>query len=454
MSSKIALCADIDSLRDPNELGIFGEDILDQTWIIPFADALMARTYLREHQVAETWVVSSDSIDGINLAAALKKDNASNNVKLLISSPSGSEMSRCQSAGIVPICGSGEFAHMYTSRKMDHSQTFTLADALNSETVQVRRIARAPEQPTEPIELEGIEEPFPLAETSTKMTSIAPRNDYAISTTEGAHIVTVLSGSGGTGKSSLTALCSLLAQHKGIRTLVLDADFQFGDLKFLLGYKDGLTVSDILEHPEQIDTLLKADTWPVLLSAPLQLEHSEMMEERIGELLALLKPHFDLIVINTGAFWSELQLQLLETSNEVFFLIDQRPSSVRACNHALDLCARCGIATTSFSYLLNFCSKKSLLSSLDVSCALKGAKVYEIKDGGSEVSELLGAGMAHKLSRLNNAFCSSVEKLLEETVYPRVKPSLAKERTKPETKSANNAKFKFFGRAKRQAACF
>lgn len=460
MSSKIALCADIDSLRDPNELGIIGEDILDQNWIIPFADACMARKYLRDHQVAETWVISSESVDGINLAAALKKDNASNNVKLLVSSPSGSEMSRCQSAGITPICGSHEFAHLYTKKKMDSSQTFGLSGALKDQTVQVRRINREPERAVETIEIDeisdiaNIEEPPPLAATSAENMSIVPQRKSITSSTEGAHIVTVISGSGGTGKSSLTALCSLLAQRKGIRTLVLDADFQFGDLKFLLGYKDGLNVDDILEHPEQIETLLKADTWPVLLSAPPQLEHSEMMEERITELLALLKPHFDLIVINTGAFWSELQLQLLEASNEVFFLIDQRPSSVRACNHALDLCARCGIATTSFSYLLNFCSKKSLLSSLDVSCALKGAQVHEIRDGGGEVGELLGAGMADKLSRLNNPFCSSVEKLLEATIYPRVKPSLAKEPTQPAAKSANNAKLKFFSRAKRRAACF
>lgn len=76
MMSKIALCADSQCLNDPATLGLKGERILDQTWIVPFADALIARKYLREHDVAETWVVSNDTIDGINLAAALKKDNA------------------------------------------------------------------------------------------------------------------------------------------------------------------------------------------------------------------------------------------------------------------------------------------------------------------------------------------------------------------------------------------
>lgn len=48
MMSKIALCADSQCLNDPATLGLKGERILDQTWIVPFADALIARKYLRE----------------------------------------------------------------------------------------------------------------------------------------------------------------------------------------------------------------------------------------------------------------------------------------------------------------------------------------------------------------------------------------------------------------------
>ncbi len=495
MTTKIAVCADSECLEDASALGLKGERMLDQTWIVPFADALIARKYLREHAVAETWVVSSDSIDGINLAAALKKDNQRNDIRLFLSSPSGSKMSRCENAGIIPICGSREFAHLYTDRKLKNTPTrgrrrtntqqrvpsYAKEERTPRDSnVTVTRIERERDEATGPLPRVEIEEP-PFTEASDPAAPVPPRKDFSNETRtpreeratkveretikivkrplpaldEGANIISVVSGSGGTGKSSIAALVALLAQKRGIRTLVLDADFQFGDLKYLLGYKETFDATDILEHPEQIEALLKVDTWPALLAAPARLEYSEVMEERIGELLAYLKPHFDLIVVNTGSFWSELQIQLLEASNNVFFLVDQRPSSVRACNHALDLCARCGMATTSFSYLLNFCSKRSLLSSLDVSCALKGAKVYEIKDGGSEVSELLGAGMAHKLSRLNNSFCSSLEAVLAETVYDRIKPSLATSEEKPLEKIAPaSGRMKHRGRQKKRAACF
>lgn len=530
MSNKVALCADSNCLKNPIDLGLQGERILDQTWILPFADALIARQYLREHPVAETWVVSSDSIDGINLAAALKKDNQDKSVRLFLPSPSGSKMSRCQNAGIIPICGSREFAHLYAAKKFDnvaperiqpthpvsspgsrstppstqpHARTGSakqysshkpdpVPQAISEQAtspdrpdrtseqpvskVTVTRIERNSERPTGPLPTIDIDE-IPMltkVQDAAQAPSTAPVEETPLPTranassraikvlersasvnSEGATIITVVSGSGGTGKSSIAAMSALLAQKRGIRTLLLDADFQFGDLKYLLGYKQALATDDILEHPEQIDSLLKVDTWPALLAAPTHLEHSELMDERIGELLNYLKPHFDLIVANTGSSWSDLQVQLLEASNNVFFLVDQRPSSIRACNHALDLCSRCGIATTSFSYLLNFCSKKSLLSSLDVSCALKGAKVFEIKDGGVEVGELFGAGMAHKLSRINNSFCTSVEQLLIETVYDRVKASLSPSvENALEKHGPAEGKVKLRSRQKRRAACF
>ncbi|MFR8831758.1 MAG: chromosome partitioning protein ParA, partial [Eggerthella lenta] len=115
---------------------------------------------------------------------------------------------------------------------------------------------------------------------------------------------------------------------------------------------------------------------------------------------------------NTGAAWAEQHALLLERSSKALFLIDQRPSSLRACQHALDLCARCGIATGPFLYAVNRCSKNALFTSIDVSCSLRGAHVFELKDGGGEVEELLGAGLPFDLLASRNDLCASLERVL------------------------------------------
>src|SRR5699024_7745882 len=110
-------------------------------------------------------------------------------------------------------------------------------------------------------------------------------------------------------------------------------------------------------------------------------------------------------VANTGASWEEQHALLLERSSKALFLVDQRPSSLRACRHALDLCARCGIATGPFVFAANRCAKGALLTSLDVSCALQGAHAVELRDGGREVEEVVGAGQPLDLVASKNELC-------------------------------------------------
>ena len=96
----------------------------------------------------------------------------------------------------------------------------------------------------------------PASETpsSTVATVAATKKASAkqiVSQVKGAHIISVVSGSGGTGKSAIATMAALLAQKRGIKTLLLDADFQFGDLKYLPGYKETLEVGDILTTPNR-----------------------------------------------------------------------------------------------------------------------------------------------------------------------------------------------------------
>ena len=52
-----------------------------------------------------------------------------------------------------------------------------------------------------------------------------------------------------------------------------------------------------------------------------------------------------------------------------------------------------------------------MLTPLDISCAMQGISVQEIKDGGKEVGELLGASLPKELLRTKNVFVQSVREL-------------------------------------------
>lgn len=98
---------------------------------------------------------------------------------------------------------------------------------------------------------------------------------------------------------------------------------------------------------------------------------------------------------------------LLERDSKSVFIVDQRPSSVSATKKAMGLCNRCGIPTNSVMFAVNRCSKRSLFSSVDISCALQVDQVAEILDGGLEVDENLSAATPIELMQSRNQFAVS-----------------------------------------------
>lgn len=448
--SRIALCADSESLRHPALIGLDDVSFEALPWVRVLSGAREARAYVQASpSVQEAWVVSSDDMAAINLAAALKRDRAALAVFLVLFESTGSALSRAKSAGLNGALSKKEFVERFAleNRKglnapgEDGEVDFEgfwgddeLCDVLGPEGAAAAKLAHhfgataapvvatasasaaapalgapvavspsfAPEKKA-PVPLS-----LPLSEQGCRASAVAAGSS--------AFVISVVSGSGGAGKSAVAAVLAAAAKRRGLCVLALDCDLQFGDLHELLGVKDPATVEDALRDPSVLDAPRGPQGSLSLLAAPSRLERAEIVAPSLGLLIDEALPRFDVVVVNTGSSWTEGHAVLIERSACTLFLVDQRASSVRACVHALDLCARCGIATGSFLYAVNRCARGALFTSVDVSCALKGAHVVELKDGGGVVEELLGAGMVDELLAARNDFCESVDKVLDEVL--------------------------------------
>lgn len=285
--------------------------------------------------------------------------------------------------------------------------------------------------PPEPV-IEQYKTPF-----ATQLLSLPGKHSLlAPPTSNRAFVMTVVSGSGGAGKSAVSALAALVARNGGRKTLLLDCDLQFGDVAVMVGAKDPLCVDEAIEHPDRLEQDIALNRELSVLAAPSRLEAAEQVVHHLPALLDRLVAEYDVIVVNTGASWAEQHAVLLERSSAALFLVDQRVSSIRACQHALDLCARCGIATGPFQFALNRCAKGAPLTSADVSCALQGAPVYELKDGGRDVEDYLSGGAAEELLQARNEFARSLEHVVEQ-ILPQGSAALAlKQPEREERRSA------------------
>ncbi|MBQ9069702.1 MAG: P-loop NTPase [Eggerthellaceae bacterium] len=373
--SHILLCADSESVRYPECLGLDGESLEAQEWLDVITSAHAARSKVAAGSVEEIWVAGSDEVDAINLAAAHKGDGTEGKVCLLVSATNGSVMSRAKAARIDEVWDRRLFVARYRDAKSRHG-SFAV--------VQQDRESEKPAAPALP--------------DSAKR----------------GHLIGVVGAGGGVGKSSVAVVAAYLCQSRGYRTALVDADLQFGDIAYLSGRDDALALDDALGTPSKLDAIDCRGRQPAILAAPSRLERSEELSGKIPGLIDRMRQRFDVVVVNTSPAWSDLHLHLLESGGSTLFLIDQRPSSIRSCKHALQLCARCGVATQPIVFALNRCSRQSLFSVIDVTGALQGAHVVELADGGRDVEELLGTGAPNELIDSGNALCQSVARMLDD----------------------------------------
>ena len=417
----IALCIDREAAMHPECIGLGGECLDQQNWLTVLSVADEARESIRHGSFDEAWVISCDDMEAINLAAAIKNDQPSLRVCLVGPQGDGSMYSRAYAAHIDAVFDQALFAHTYyaikQTQRVDGLRVPTGARdvglGVSSQALDSGGLLAATPHP----KLEGASLDIPHTETRTVPNSA--RNPRRRS---GA-LVPVVSGSGGAGKSIVSALLALVCAEAGLKTVLLDYDLQFGDERYLLGWDEALALDELIAEPENTATLPVGVGGIALLAAPHRLENAEDVVREMPRVLTDLQAHFDVVIANTGAAWAEQHAVLLERCSTGLFLIDQRSTSVRACKHALALCERCSIAATPFRFALNRVAKGAPLTSIDVSCALGGAPVLELKDGGREIEECMAAGVVPELLTEKNELCTSVRRVAEELVPGMASPA-------------------------------
>ena len=94
--------------------------------------------------------------------------------------------------------------------------------------------------------------PFPSASVpfeASGTSAPAEGSDGAVGAGGAAFVLSVVSGSGGAGKSSVAMMAAHAACSRGLRTVLVDCDLQFGDLHLLAGEDRPLRIDEVLANP-------------------------------------------------------------------------------------------------------------------------------------------------------------------------------------------------------------
>jgi flagellar biosynthesis protein FlhG len=146
-------------------------------------------------------------------------------------------------------------------------------------------------------------------------------------------VIAVTSGKGGVGKTFVSANLAAALAKRGQRVLVLDADLGLANLDVVLNLYPKITLHDVFTGKAKLEeAIVRAPGgFSVLLAGSGMVEYSRLAPEVRDDFLRIiggLVPHYDIVILDTGAGISDVVLFAVSMASEVIVVATPEPTSL------------------------------------------------------------------------------------------------------------------------------
>lgn len=169
--------------------------------------------------------------------------------------------------------------------------------------------------------------------------------------------LTITSGKGGVGKSTLVANLAIWLARRGNKVLLIDGDFSMANLDILFGVRATRTIFDVLQGDCELkDILVEVEPNVMLIPGGSGIRELNKMSdlERRGLLdqVSQIPMEFDYLIIDTAPGIDDNVLYLNSAVNEINVLVTPDPASI-ADSYALIKVLNQTYKETKFSVICN-----------------------------------------------------------------------------------------------------
>lgn len=190
-----------------------------------------------------------------------------------------------------------------------------------------------------------------------------------------APVVALASPTGGAGATSIITHLghALTVAAPGKTCCIIDLDIQFGDVANYYGLKTKVSIVDLLEAGDRIDSDMVRDAatksahGPHVITAPTEINPLEMVSiERLQQVIAICRNEFDLVLLDLPSNLTNWVLSTVLACNQVLIVTETSLHSIRRARRFLNLLETSGFNTKNASLIVNR-NEKRFMREIDVS---------------------------------------------------------------------------------------
>ncbi|MBS5866245.1 MAG: hypothetical protein KIC37_07850 [Coriobacteriaceae bacterium] len=244
------------------------------------------------------------------------------------------------------------------------------------------------------------------------------------------------SGRGGVGKTALAAMSALIAASWGMKVALFDLDLACGNLFSFFGLPRAAAMETLklgmfgvgrhVRGESEVEIGAKSNR-DLLDEASIQVtenirlwgpcarpESAESISPLVEKLLLTAASTYDVVLVDTSSTCTDAVAQAFQLCDRLLLVHDEYSGGFGSLARTSALAVRLGVARTRIVRVANRGDRRTKFDLMAgrAEVGLETARAVRVLEGGPEVSELLAAGKAQELVKLDSDFVRSSAHLL------------------------------------------